>query len=404
VSKTRLLISLLVPVVLSVTFFIGAAHVQRSSATPEADPTCASSNPCIEYDNSGSGPGVRGHSVGGNGLGGSTFFNSTSSTNGKAGVFGNDDSSSGTFDSGVEGLSVRGTGVSGVSTDAAGVIGSGGTVGVRGIAGTRYSNGVEGDGALSGSAIIAYANGGNLFYGVGSSNPSFSVDSFGDIKSTGSLYNVGPATFGSTVSASGYFYGVDATVTGTSSEGAGVLSRTENPESWLFQGYSDYHSAITFEVEDGGTVLATGYGSLSTVRTLQKTSSGHRVDTYAPQVSQPTLEDFGEAQLVDGVANVALEAKFADAIDRTARYLVMLTPEGDCRGLYVALRSPAGFTVRELQGGRSSIAFSYRIVAKPFGNNSPRLPQSSMPRGFMSNSEGPPHSALPRPLTNGERR
>jgi len=82
------------------------------------------------------------------------------------------------------------------------------------------------------------------------------------------------------------------------------------------------------------------------------------------------------------VANVALDPKFASVIDNSVRYNVTLTPEGDCRGLFVAQRTSTGFTVRELQGGRPSIAFTYRIVAKPLGDNSPRLPASILPYGF----------------------
>ena len=44
-------------------------------------------------------------------------------------------------------------------------------------------------------------------------------------------------------------------------------------------------------------------------------------------------------------------------------YKVFLTPEGDCRGLYVR-KSAASFEVRELAGGTSSVAFSYRIVGR----------------------------------------
>jgi len=42
---------------------------------------------------------------------------------------------------------------------------------------------------------------------------------------------------------------------------------------------------------------------------------------------------------------------------------VFVTPEGDCRGLYVRRKSNS-FEVRELTAGKSSIAFSYRIVGK----------------------------------------
>jgi hypothetical protein len=45
-------------------------------------------------------------------------------------------------------------------------------------------------------------------------------------------------------------------------------------------------------------------------------------------------------------------------------YHVFLTPRGDCRGLGVRRQGGAGFEVRELQGGRSNVAFSYRIVGR----------------------------------------
>jgi len=45
-------------------------------------------------------------------------------------------------------------------------------------------------------------------------------------------------------------------------------------------------------------------------------------------------------------------------------YKVFLTPEGDCRGLYVRRKSAANFEVREFMSGKSSVAFSYRIVGR----------------------------------------
>ena len=45
-------------------------------------------------------------------------------------------------------------------------------------------------------------------------------------------------------------------------------------------------------------------------------------------------------------------------------YHVFLTPRGDCRGLYVRSQGGASFEVRELAGGTSSVAFSYRIVGR----------------------------------------
>lgn len=43
-------------------------------------------------------------------------------------------------------------------------------------------------------------------------------------------------------------------------------------------------------------------------------------------------------------------------------------------GLYVTQKNLAGFTVVENAGGRSTIPFGYRIVARPYGVTGSRLP------------------------------
>src|ERR1700730_8476598 len=96
----------------------GAGRPYPATAGGVIDPSCTSSLPCIEYDNNGTGPGIRGISVSGNGLAGSTK-NASTATNGRAGLIGND-IGTGRSNSGVHGLSVNGTGVSGLSTTGAG--------------------------------------------------------------------------------------------------------------------------------------------------------------------------------------------------------------------------------------------------------------------------------------------
>jgi hypothetical protein len=76
------------------------------------------------------------------------------------------------------------------------------------------------------------------------------------------------------------------------------------------------------------------------------------------------LEDFGEAQLVNGKADINLAADFA-AIADTGQYHVFLTPYGNANGLHVTGRTATGFTVAEHNGGTNSLPFSWRVVAKP---------------------------------------
>jgi hypothetical protein len=66
-------------------------------------------------------------------------------------------------------------------------------------------------------------------------------------------------------------------------------------------------------------------------------------------------------------------------MEKRASYMVIITPEGPSRGLYVTKKSAVGFAVRENPGGNSTLAFSYRIVAKPFGEHPVRLQTFTMP-------------------------
>jgi len=109
--------------VLSATVTHSGAMTEASTSREIApiDPTCTSSLPCIEYVNQGTGFGIEGFGKKGSGLAGVTQLNSTSPSSGKAGVLGVDQSASGTFDSGIMGVSTRGTGVLGTSTSGTGI-------------------------------------------------------------------------------------------------------------------------------------------------------------------------------------------------------------------------------------------------------------------------------------------
>jgi hypothetical protein len=132
---------------------------------------------------------------------------------------------------------------------------------------------------------------------------------------------------------------------------------------------------------------------------VKKTSSGAMVSAYNASETLPIMEDFGEAQLVDGHAAVSLEKTFATTIDSKRSYLVFITPEGDCNVLYVATKTPAGFVVREAKGGRSTLAFQYRIVAHPFGDSSARLAVVKPNRHSLSHSYSVPNKTDPRSPT-----
>jgi hypothetical protein len=85
------------------------------------------------------------------------------------------------------------------------------------------------------------------------------------------------------------------------------------------------------------------------------------------------FEDFGGGRLQDGASTVQIDALFAQAVNTELEYRVYLTPEGDCRGLYVTNKTASSFEVRELQGGTTNVSFSYRVVAKRKGYEDVRM-------------------------------
>jgi hypothetical protein len=98
-----------------------------------------------------------------------------------------------------------------------------------------------------------------------------------------------------------------------------------------------------------------------------------KVAMYAVHAAENWFEDFGTAQLVNGAVVVKVDPVFAETINGQLDYHVFLTPRGDCRGLYVTRLTPSSFEVHELQGGRSTLEFDYRITARRAGHETERM-------------------------------
>jgi hypothetical protein len=85
------------------------------------------------------------------------------------------------------------------------------------------------------------------------------------------------------------------------------------------------------------------------------------------------MEDSGESRLIEGRAFVALDRRFLRSVDRLSGYDVYVGAEGESHWLFVAEKSFDGFKVQESAAGRSNIAFTYRIVARPSDYGHERL-------------------------------
>jgi hypothetical protein len=152
-----------------------------------------------------------------------------------------------------------------------------------------------------------------------------------------------------------------AGVFGTSDEQAGVIGVSNRTAGVL--GFSNnvgvYGVGANYAGIFRGNFLVVGGTKAAAV----PFPDGTQRVLYCVESPELWFEDFGTAKLKRGRAVVRLDADFAKVIKR-GDYRVFPVPEGDCRGLYVRHKSGASFEVRELAGGTSSVAFSYRIVGR----------------------------------------
>jgi hypothetical protein len=228
---------------------------------------------------------------------------------------------------GVAGWSMQGNGVEGAAYGGDGVVGTSG-IG-RGVIGSTVRNcGVEG---ISGQYVGVRGSSGL----DGPTIPN-------------------PVTIGGVWGTSDSRHGV----IGSSNSGVGVY------------GYSTNAIAVAGITTNPAATAGYFQGHVVVVGTLDATvknavvpfPDGSRRLLHCMESPEHWFEDFGSAKLARGRAVVKLDADFAKVI-KSGDYRVFVTPEGDCRGLYVRRRTNR-FEVRELAGGKSSIAFSYRIVGR----------------------------------------
>ena len=119
-----------------------------------------------------------------------------------------------------------------------------------------------------------------------------------------------------------------------------------------------------------GEIVAWGDGSQDTV---VPTSQGNR-KLYSQESPEVWFEDFGEGQLMAGMAHVELDPLFLETvtIDQAHPMKVFIQLNEECHGVYVN-RQTTGFKVKELRGGTSCAHFTYRVVAKRKGFETARL-------------------------------
>jgi len=382
--------------------------------------------------------GVYGQSASTYGTG--VFGNATATTGNGTGVYGQTSSpgaagvvgvanvgGAGLAPTGVQGFSSDpggygvGGGASAVSGSATGVIGASASTNGTGVAGFATATsgptyGVTGSvSSPSGGGVLGQnsANAGNGVNGISYAATGDSDGVYGQSSSSGSgagVYGYATAPNGPTTGV----FGLDASPDGTgvvgdssasggtgvvglataSSGGIGIIGATDSAngtagifsanagQGLILLGLSGSGATQVFSVDASGNLDISGNITVAGKKSARvKLPDGREVALYAVESPENWFEDFGTAQLKSGAAEVALEPEFLQTVDTAADYHVFLTPNGDCRGLYVARKTSSGFEVRELGGGSASVAFDYRIVAKRRGFETVRLEEVHVPQG-----------------------
>jgi len=276
------------------------------------------------------------------------------------------------------------------------------TVGVAGTTNSGRGYGVEGIANGSGIGVYGITTTGIGVLGVGASSQS-GVKDVGVLGFANSAVGTGvhgyafnTSALGTTLNNFNTSVGVWADTSGqtqTSNAGAALLATADN--AWggvignnstsyptlLIKNYETTSSSATilFTYNDtfGGLCTINAHGDLgcsgSKSAVVPVEAGAKKVALYAVEAPENWFEDAGSGELVNGSAVIRLERIFGQTVNTTLDYHVFLTPNGDCKGLYVTKKTPTSFEVHELGGGKSSIAFDYRIMAKRKGYEDVRL-------------------------------
>jgi hypothetical protein len=153
-----------------------------------------------------------------------------------------------------------------------------------------------------------------------------------------------------------------------------LYGQADNSDGYPLEA-DNYSTGGYFSVDPYGDGYFTGAVTAAIYYTAIHTREGAHVGAFNSESTRATIEDTGTARLTNGEGAVRFDPALASAIDIRQGYQVLLTPDGDTRGLYVAAKYEGGFIVRENERGRSSVNFDYRVVAHPVGSSEARLPE-----------------------------
>jgi hypothetical protein len=230
--------------------------------------------------------------------------------------------------------------------------------------------------SINNSAVFAASNGGN---GVQASGVNGLVGTSG---------GAGDGVFGQHTANGNGVHGIANNIGSGgsffSAHGNGVFAQTG--DSGVFAAVVRSNNAST----DPGLQVLGSFVATGTKSAIVQTSDGWR-KLYAQESPENWFEDFGEGQLVNGRASIALERFFRETVDTSSvHYHVFVTPHTSAvEALAVTVRAPDHFEVEANGKGVVEGTFSYRVVAKRKGFVNDRLAAALPPTNTTSDARPP---------------
>lgn len=268
---------------------------------------------------------------------------------------------------GVVGTSTGGTGVYGKST---------GTTGTAAIGGVYGYNSLSAVGSTSktNSGVYGFCTNCNGVFGTSANYTGV----------RGTATGTGTGTYG------GYFTAKGGTAVYAKSTVGKVAFRAVAAKK-----ASGYYAGVF----DGNVRINGNYVATGTKSAVVPTSKGDRL-MYAEEATQNYFSDQGSATLKRGRAVVKIDSLFAQTVDLGEPYMVIVTPQSfDTAGLGVGNLTARSFEVRELNGGKGTFTFSWRITALRKGYASARMALAPTTVGLRS-ADGT--AALPTRRTSSD--
>lgn len=244
-------------------------------------------------------------------------------------------------------------------------------IGVIAISGRANGGvGVVGVDVGAGDGMEGISTGGDGVYGETAGGLSGGVTGLNtNVGGTGVLgrgdWTVGDSWLVPTTGAGGSFNGDDMGVTGYANNSASGLGAGTTSAGGYFRDSISIFSktyAWVAAYNSGTKYKILGDGVVSTIVKDKQNKEHIMYCTESPEV---LLDDYGQGQLINGVAIIKLDEIYTHTIlvndKHSLRVFVQL--EGDCKGVFVTEKTSQGFTVKELDNGKSNVSFTYRVVA-----------------------------------------